>query len=239
MLPIPIITCYTLSLTGCISVSPGIPNIFTLKLADNLGHEIRLGYFAMCVSTSNGLNCQPTSGKNTEMMIKVLTSTTTTTNNTSINQLWGSTGIIATLHRQPHHCTLHLLRHHPQLPGDQFIHPFGFACSRSCTPGNTGLEHGNIVEVWLIETQGKTLLLHYCKTNCRRDQMRWAEEFLYALDDTDSRQILTVFLFHPNDTEGAAEGHRTIFTSPRKRILAVPDVLDMTWLIEICGSPPL
>jgi predicted ferric reductase len=86
--------------------------------------------------------------------------------------------------------------------------------------------------VWLLETQGNILLLHYCKTDWRTDQMRWAEEFLCALDDMDSRQILTIFLFYPSDTEGAAEGYRTIFTSPRKRILAVPDVLDMTWLIE-------
>jgi hypothetical protein len=47
----------------------------------------------MCVSTSNGLNCQPTTGKNTEMMIKVLTSTTTTTNDASINQLVNIVGL--------------------------------------------------------------------------------------------------------------------------------------------------
>jgi hypothetical protein len=38
--------------------------------------------------------------------------------------------------------------------------------------------------------------------------MRWAEEIICALDDMDSRQILTIFLFHPSNTEGAAEGHR-------------------------------
>jgi hypothetical protein len=58
--------------------------------------------------------------------------------------------------------------------------------------------------------------------------MRWAEEFLCALDDMDSRQILTMFLFYPSDIEGAAKGYRTVFTSPRKRILAMPNTLDMT-----------
>ncbi|PVH90571.1 hypothetical protein DM02DRAFT_432993 [Periconia macrospinosa] len=51
LLSFPIILFYTLSLTGCISSSPGIPNIFTLKL-EHAFHspsspEIRIGYFAL------------------------------------------------------------------------------------------------------------------------------------------------------------------------------------------------
>lgn len=37
--------CTALSLTGCISNSPGIPNIFTLKISTNAGLELRLGYY--------------------------------------------------------------------------------------------------------------------------------------------------------------------------------------------------
>jgi hypothetical protein len=64
------------------------------------------------------------------------------------------------------------------------------------------------------------------------EQMRWAEEFLCALDDMDSRQILTVFLFYPNDVEGSSEGRETKFQPPRERMFSVSGKLDMTWLIE-------
>lgn len=62
--------------------------------------------------------------------------------------------------------------------------------------------------------------------------MRWAEEFLCGLDDMDSRQILTIFLFYPNDLEGSSEGRETTFQAPRKRMLSVAGKLDMSWFIE-------
>lgn len=37
--------CTALSLTGCISNSPGIPNIFTLKISTDADLELRLGYY--------------------------------------------------------------------------------------------------------------------------------------------------------------------------------------------------
>ncbi|KAF1840098.1 uncharacterized protein K460DRAFT_296976 [Cucurbitaria berberidis CBS 394.84] len=88
---------------------------------------------------------------------------------------------------------------------------------------------------WLLETQ---------------DQMRWAEEFLCALVDMDDRQILTIFCYYPNQTDGSAEGHVSSFETPRKRIIPRDDTLSMAWLIEhewcaeagnmlvgVCGSP--
>ncbi|KAF2849416.1 hypothetical protein T440DRAFT_508606 [Plenodomus tracheiphilus IPT5] len=89
--------------------------------------------------------------------------------------------------------------------------------------------------VWLLESQ---------------EQMRWAEDFLCALDDMDSRQILTVFLFYPDHIEGSSEGRATKFQAPRKRMLSLSGKLDMSWFIEsewgaeagnmllaVCGSP--
>jgi hypothetical protein len=48
----------------------------------------------------------------------------------------------------------------------------------------------------------------------------------------DSRQILTIFLFYPNDLEGSSEGRETTFQAPRKRMLSVAGKLDMSWFIE-------
>lgn len=64
------------------------------------------------------------------------------------------------------------------------------------------------------------------------DQLRWAAEFLGALEDLDSRQILTVFLFYPSDTEGSSEGRKSNFRPPRRRMLSLSGNLDMSWLIE-------
>ncbi|KAF8861441.1 hypothetical protein BDZ45DRAFT_740212 [Acephala macrosclerotiorum] len=61
-LPIPVLVFYLLALTGCISNSPALPNIYTLKIQSKTGlfanatvSEIRLGYFA-------GLDCGLTTG---------------------------------------------------------------------------------------------------------------------------------------------------------------------------------
>jgi hypothetical protein len=85
---------------------------------------------------------------------------------------------------------------------------------------------------WLLETQGNPGFLFKYVSNSGIDQMQWAKEFLCALDSIDSRQILTIFLFYPDDIEGSSEGRKTKFNPPKKRMLALPDTLDMTWLIE-------
>lgn len=56
-----------LALTGCISTSPGIPNLYLLKLSakSHSAHnatsaEIRFGYFGVCIGKIHGIQCQPT-----------------------------------------------------------------------------------------------------------------------------------------------------------------------------------
>ncbi|KAF2475406.1 uncharacterized protein BDR25DRAFT_201735, partial [Lindgomyces ingoldianus] len=77
LLPIPILIFYSLSLTGCVSTSPGISNIFTVKLqrfneTSSLLSEVRLGYFGVCASVSNGLSCSPSSGKSVDALFSSL-----------------------------------------------------------------------------------------------------------------------------------------------------------------------
>lgn len=62
-LTIPIVLFYVLSLVGCISASPGIPDIFLLKLtspSSETPYEVRVGYFGLCAGTSDkALSCLP------------------------------------------------------------------------------------------------------------------------------------------------------------------------------------
>jgi hypothetical protein len=86
--------------------------------------------------------------------------------------------------------------------------------------------------VWLLETQGICPPSLEAFSHMSTEQMEWAEEFLCALDDIDSRHILTIFLYYPNDVEGSLEGSRTRFKAPRKRMLCLNDTLDVSWLLE-------
>ncbi|KAF2801292.1 uncharacterized protein BDZ99DRAFT_504730 [Mytilinidion resinicola] len=59
-----------LALTGCVSNSPGIPNIFLLKLqptnkdsAVTETLQVRIGYFGMCLGESQNLTCFPGSSE--------------------------------------------------------------------------------------------------------------------------------------------------------------------------------
>ncbi|KAI0423927.1 Ca2+ regulator and membrane fusion protein Fig1-domain-containing protein [Xylaria sp. FL1042] len=63
-----IILFYVLALTGCLSTSPGIPNIFLANI-HNRGEnatQIRIGYFGICINTQNNLQCLSSIGKDTE-----------------------------------------------------------------------------------------------------------------------------------------------------------------------------
>ncbi|KAF2816372.1 uncharacterized protein BDZ99DRAFT_134771 [Mytilinidion resinicola] len=67
-LALPIITLYSLCLSGCVSNSAGIPNIFAVKLQErnetSLISEIRVNYFGLCASVpSKALYCLSSSGK--------------------------------------------------------------------------------------------------------------------------------------------------------------------------------
>jgi hypothetical protein len=62
--------------------------------------------------------------------------------------------------------------------------------------------------------------------------MRLVEEFLYALNDMDQRQILTVFCFQPSQGENSSTSRVTMARPPRPRILSLTTMLDMAWFIE-------
>ncbi|EHA53166.1 hypothetical protein MCOR27_003367 [Pyricularia oryzae] len=62
-LTIPIVLFYVLSLVGCISNSPGIPDIFLLKLTTpetETPYQVRIGYFGLCAGSDDAkLSCLP------------------------------------------------------------------------------------------------------------------------------------------------------------------------------------
>ncbi|KAF2427259.1 hypothetical protein EJ08DRAFT_699709 [Tothia fuscella] len=71
ILGIPIVLLYTLVLTGCVSNSPGIGNIFILKLTTRSkeAQEIRIGYFGVCRAITGGPPiCLSSSGLSTEVI---------------------------------------------------------------------------------------------------------------------------------------------------------------------------
>ncbi|KAI1423119.1 Ca2+ regulator and membrane fusion protein Fig1-domain-containing protein [Xylaria sp. FL1777] len=63
-----IILFYVLALTGCLSDSPGIPDIFLVNVHDRGENttQVRVGYFGMCIQTSSKLQCLSTIGKDTK-----------------------------------------------------------------------------------------------------------------------------------------------------------------------------
>ncbi|KAF1937532.1 hypothetical protein EJ02DRAFT_51053 [Clathrospora elynae] len=80
MLPIPILLFYVLSLTGCVSTSPGMKNLFLVGLqpsslpsvATNSSLQdfhIRLGYFGACLGETADLDCASTSGGSKDALI--------------------------------------------------------------------------------------------------------------------------------------------------------------------------
>ncbi|KAF2462935.1 uncharacterized protein BDR25DRAFT_195266, partial [Lindgomyces ingoldianus] len=70
-----------LCLTGCVSNSPGIQNIFAVKLEPRNGissmaftvSELRINYFVgICASTSDRLVCQSSSGKTADSLLRFI-----------------------------------------------------------------------------------------------------------------------------------------------------------------------
>jgi hypothetical protein len=61
--------------------------------------------------------------------------------------------------------------------------------------------------------------------------MKWAEEFLSALDDLDHREILTIFIFYPSEVEETVEEGMSKSTS-RRRMLPMSSNLDIGWFID-------
>ncbi|KAI0808532.1 Ca2+ regulator and membrane fusion protein Fig1-domain-containing protein [Xylaria sp. FL0064] len=60
-----IILFYVLALTGCLSESPGIPNIFLANIHSRRDNstQLRIGYFGICINTPHNLQCLSSIGK--------------------------------------------------------------------------------------------------------------------------------------------------------------------------------
>ncbi|CAI6337037.1 unnamed protein product [Periconia digitata] len=89
--------------------------------------------------------------------------------------------------------------------------------------------------VWLVES---------------KDQTRWALEFLHRLHDTDTLQILNIYLLLPDENEGASVGQQVQFNTGKDRIYTDTSKLDVEFwireewkaeagnmLVTMCGSP--
>ncbi|TGJ88428.1 hypothetical protein E0Z10_g345 [Xylaria hypoxylon] len=69
-----IILFYVLALTGCLSESPGIPNIFLVNLHKQGANttQVRVGYFGICINDQSKLECLPSFGKDTKTVVNDL-----------------------------------------------------------------------------------------------------------------------------------------------------------------------
>ncbi|KAL2191438.1 hypothetical protein L209DRAFT_739491 [Thermothelomyces heterothallicus CBS 203.75] len=78
LLIIPIVVFYALSLAGCVSTSPAIPNIYAVALRANSNNtnnnatdaplQVRIGYFGICGIDDEGTRCQTASGRSVETL---------------------------------------------------------------------------------------------------------------------------------------------------------------------------
>ncbi|KAF2490758.1 hypothetical protein BU16DRAFT_565688 [Lophium mytilinum] len=60
LLTIPLLLFYSLLLAGCVSTSPGIPNLHLVELRINEQFRVREGYYGLCVFGSGGPICVST-----------------------------------------------------------------------------------------------------------------------------------------------------------------------------------
>ncbi|EAQ86363.1 predicted protein [Chaetomium globosum CBS 148.51] len=92
LLILPIIVFHALSLTGCVSTSPAIPNIYVVDLRSNTNVtedllKVRIGYYGICGIDEDGTRCQSASGRSVETLASSLfpnlnlNSTSNSTNN--------------------------------------------------------------------------------------------------------------------------------------------------------------
>ncbi|KAK4247076.1 Ca2+ regulator and membrane fusion protein Fig1-domain-containing protein [Corynascus novoguineensis] len=73
ILIIPIVVFHALSLAGCVSTSPAIPNIYAVALRANNNAtdtplQVRIGYFGICGIDEEGTTCQTASGRSVEAL---------------------------------------------------------------------------------------------------------------------------------------------------------------------------
>ncbi|KAK4122182.1 hypothetical protein N657DRAFT_634988 [Parathielavia appendiculata] len=73
LLIIPAVVFHAMSLTGCVSTSPAIPNIYVVALRSNNNTtdtpiQVRIGYFGICGIDEDGTRCQAASGRSVETL---------------------------------------------------------------------------------------------------------------------------------------------------------------------------
>ncbi|KAH6850645.1 Ca2+ regulator and membrane fusion protein Fig1-domain-containing protein [Chaetomium sp. MPI-CAGE-AT-0009] len=73
LLILPIVVFHALSLTGCVSTSPAIPNIYVVDLRANTNAtddllKVRIGYYGICGIDEDGTRCQSASGRSVETL---------------------------------------------------------------------------------------------------------------------------------------------------------------------------
>ncbi|KAK4040842.1 Ca2+ regulator and membrane fusion protein Fig1-domain-containing protein [Parachaetomium inaequale] len=91
LLILPIIVFHALSLTGCVSTSPAIPNIYVVSLRANNNAtdtplQVRIGYFGICGIDEDGTRCQAATGRSVETLAaNLFPDLQQGTNNTSSN----------------------------------------------------------------------------------------------------------------------------------------------------------
>ncbi|KAK3297382.1 Ca2+ regulator and membrane fusion protein Fig1-domain-containing protein [Chaetomium fimeti] len=92
LLILPIVVFHALSLSGCVSTSPAIPNIYIVDLHANTNAtddflKVRIGYFGICGIDEDGTRCQSASGRSVETLatnlFPELQGGNTTSNNSS------------------------------------------------------------------------------------------------------------------------------------------------------------
>jgi hypothetical protein len=89
LLILPIIVFEALSLTGCVSTSPAIPNIYLVSLKSNTGNatetpvQVRIGYYGICGIDEDGTRCQSASGRSVEELTPNLFPETVNKNSSS------------------------------------------------------------------------------------------------------------------------------------------------------------
>ncbi|KAF1951511.1 hypothetical protein CC80DRAFT_202735 [Byssothecium circinans] len=111
LLAIPSLIFYTPSLTGCVSNSPGIPNIFALRLRTipntaSQVPEIRVGYFGMCFLLPTGTICQSTSGGDTNKILESIRGAMIMSNTTTSDDLESTISVALVLQSKILFCFL-------------------------------------------------------------------------------------------------------------------------------------
>ncbi|KAI0901626.1 Ca2+ regulator and membrane fusion protein Fig1-domain-containing protein [Annulohypoxylon nitens] len=90
---------YVLVLTGCLSTSPAVPDLFLVKLQakGQEGVEVRVGYYGMCVTKeeNGGLTCMATYARSPEALGSMfLANSTNTTQEIAVKELLTQANII-------------------------------------------------------------------------------------------------------------------------------------------------